>query len=212
MSISDLLKLRLVSKKYRAMADELLFIYLEPNYLRLCVDSRQAVLVKQEVVQTRTPHLDHFRNFLIDPKTQQHLTEVIWYANAPIEVQSVCECLVRLKGGVDLPDDERMSWTEIRKVLKRTEFKLWLNSLATNVDFIDIRNTRKVENIIRLDPLITYERLREVSVAGYKFLIFVAACLQYSTNDHEIAIVREKAEKLEAALELAGRFMDCIKK
>jgi hypothetical protein len=47
---------------------------------------------------------------------------------------------------------------------------------------VPIEATLAVENIIRLDPFITYERLREVSLAGYRLLIKVAAALQVITN------------------------------
>lgn len=92
----------------------------------------------------------------------------------------------------ELDSTSRISWIDIRRILKRSDFKLWLANLAVNVEFIDIkyvlmnscsivylyfkflsclnRDTKKVEQIIRVDPLITYERLREVSMAAYRYV------------------------------------------
>ena len=100
--------------------------------------------------------IDHFKQFLLSPTTMENLNEIIWYAdisiiyssfifpirytNAQIEVQSVCECLVRLFGAFpDLEPSSRISWNDIRKILRRSDFKLWVQNLAVHVEFIDIK-------------------------------------------------------------------------
>jgi hypothetical protein len=62
--------------------------------------------------------------------------------------------------------------------MQKSEFKAWFLNLNSAVNDVSIEATQQVENIIRLDPFITYERLREVSLAGYRLLIKVAAVLQ----------------------------------
>ena len=48
------------------------------------------------------------------------------------------------------------------------------------------------------DATITYERLRDVSTAGYKLLIIVAACLQYGG-------IKEEVRKAQAVVEAVER-------
>jgi hypothetical protein len=62
--------------------------------------------------------------------------------------------------------------------MQRYDFKRWFLALDTSVESIPMPATVFVEHIIRMDPLITYERLRDVSLAGYRLLIKVAAALQ----------------------------------
>jgi hypothetical protein len=154
--------------------------------------------------------MDHYRGFLSAPATNDFLTEIIWYANVPREVQIVMECLCRLKGGIAQPDNERMEWIDIKKIIKRSDFRMWLACLATNVEFIRPSDAKKVEQIIRVDADITYERLRDVSMAGYRLLIQVAACLQFSTISTELEIKRDKLEYYKENQENCANFLDSI--
>ncbi|KAJ3325348.1 hypothetical protein HDV06_004207 [Boothiomyces sp. JEL0866] len=205
-----LLKIRIVNRKLSKLANIELLERSQAKFYLDCVYTREKQLEHKQMQIVKRPLLVHFREFLTAPSTAENLTEVTWFANAPPEVQVVCECLCRLKGGIDLPDDVRMSWSDIRRIMKKQDFKMWLMCLATNVDFISIIDIKKVEQIIRMDPLITYERLREVSMSGYRLLILIAASLQYATNADELSRKRIECEIAESKLDTFSRFMDAI--
>jgi hypothetical protein len=205
-----LLNGRLVCKKWKSISNVVLSERLRSPIVDLSLKARQARLEYKALQVEREPQLEHYREFLTVPGGAEHLSEVLWYSNVPLEVQTVCECLVRLRGGVTLPGTERMQWADIKKSMKRSDFKLWLHCLSSNVEFISISDTRKVEQIIRVDPTITYERLRDVSMAGYRLLILVAASLQFSSISDEIGGLRLKSVILETTLKYTCQFMDSI--
>ncbi|KAJ3268836.1 hypothetical protein HDV01_002155 [Terramyces sp. JEL0728] len=205
-----LLKIRVVNRKLSKLANIELVARAQAKFYQDCIYTREKQLEHNQMKIVKRPLLVHFREFLTAPSTAENLTEVTWFANAPPEVQVVCECLCRLKGGIDLPDDVRMPWGDIRRIMKKQDFKMWLMCLSTNVDFVSIIDIKKVEQIIRMDPMITYERLREVSMSGYRLLILIAASLQYATNADELSRKRVECEIAEAKLDVFSRFMDAI--
>jgi hypothetical protein len=205
-----LLNTRTVSKKWKALSNAVLAERLRSPLVDLSIKARQARLELKALKVEREPQLDHYREFLTAPGNAENLSEVLWYSNVPPEVQTVCECLVRLRGGIALPDSERMAWADIKRIMKKSDFKLWLHCISTNVEFVNISDTRKVEQIIRLDPTITYERLRDVSMAGYRLLIVVAASLQFSSISDEISTLNQKSVMLETTLKYTCQFMDAI--
>jgi hypothetical protein len=205
-----LLTARSVSKLWLKISNAVLADRLRSPLVDMALKTRQAQLELKSLEVEHGPQLDHYRSFLTIPGSTEHLSEIIWYTNVAPEVQTVCECLVRLRGGISLPDTERMSWNDIRKIIKKSDFKLWLHCLGANVEFINISDTRKVEQIIRVDPTITYERLRDVSMAGYRLLILVAAALQFSSISDEVSSVKNKAIALETQLKFTSQFMDAI--
>ncbi|KAJ3214987.1 hypothetical protein HDU67_001004, partial [Dinochytrium kinnereticum] len=100
-------------------------------------------------------------------------------------------------------DPPPMSWSQIKKTMTRYDFKTWLTNLRVGVDYIPFPNVKRVERIIMMDPNVTYERLREVSMAGYKLLIIVAACLQYCAISEDLRVRRRDMVALEKRL---GRY------
>ncbi|KAJ3280020.1 hypothetical protein HDU76_009317, partial [Blyttiomyces sp. JEL0837] len=111
-----------------------------------------------------------------------------------------------------LPPFEPNSWSTIKKTMTRYDFKTWLTNLRVGVDYIPFANVKRVEKIIMMDPDITYERLREVSTAGYKLLILVAACLQYCSiaedlkgRRRDVVLVEKRCSKLKYFLEVGVR-------
>ena len=210
--VGSLLRGRQVCRKWKCFSDDVLLKILEPKYFDLMLSTKQAQEKSAAMKQQKLPLLEHYKDFLTVPTIQENLNEVIWYSNAPYEVQAVVECLVRLRGGVTSERDERISWMELKKTLKSTDFKLWMTSLSTNVEFIQISDTAIVEHIIRVEPLITYERLRSVSMAGYRLLILVAASLQYSSISNDIKLVEHNAVKLTEQLNTQSLFLDAISK
>ncbi|KAJ1551293.1 hypothetical protein HK096_001753 [Nowakowskiella sp. JEL0078] len=140
--------------------------------------------------------------------------EATWYACPPVELQVVCECLCVLKNGDSslVSDEPVRAWPVIKKQISRAEFRNWFTNLRVNVDAIDMGSIKRAERIIMLDPAITYERLREVSTAGYKLLIIVAACLQYRGIAEELRAKGVELADLEKRVERSRNFLRCLSK
>ncbi|KAJ3116365.1 hypothetical protein HDU96_009828 [Phlyctochytrium bullatum] len=105
-------------------------------------------------------------------------------------------------------EETPMTWAQIKKIMTRYDFKTWLTNLRVGVDYIPFPNVKRVERIIMMDPNVTYERLREVSMAGYKLLIIVAACLQYCAISEDLRIRRRDMVALEKRLTRYRVFVD----
>lgn len=207
----SLRKCRLLNRKFYQMSNNILIKVYDPLVHQLNSTYNIACLSYNQLKLIKAPQLDHFKQFLLSPTTMENLSEIIWYTNPQAEVQSVCECLLRLFGAYPHTDSTtRPSWHEMRRILKRSDFKLWMLNLAVNIEFVDIKDTKKVEQIIRVDPLITYERLREVSMAAYRLLILVAASLQYSTISGELDISLDECKDVQQRFQSATMFLDCL--
>ena len=203
-NIEAVLNLRGINRAFLEMANKILRnrlggVYtLKIDALSLCKSGHE------QLVSSREPLLEHYREFLL-PDTSEFLNELCWYATVPREVRIVVQCILRLKG-----HSNANTWSEQRKILKSTDFRLWINSLPVHVNHIDIKNTRAVEYIIRNDPAITYVRLRAVSMAGYQLLIVVAACLQYSSIHDEIDLSKNALDQLARECSTRSQFMAAI--
>jgi hypothetical protein len=209
-SVASLLNARSVNKAWNVLANDILAARLKNELLEVCVLSRNQEIDYKAIKQNCEAELGHYRDFLNVPGTVENLSEVISYINVQHEVQMVCECLVRLRGGVATPYTERMTWKDIRTRMKKSDFKIWLYNLSINVEFIDLEDIHKVENMIRFDVTITYERLRDISLAGYRLLILVAACIQFSIVSNRLSEKKVKTEALQRKLVNASKFMDVI--
>jgi hypothetical protein len=176
-SSSSLLVARIVSRRWSQLSNVILKLRLVSPLSQL---TQRVVCLGQmlrHLQVQKTPHLDHYRDFLRQ-SSPSDLAEVVWYQAPPQELQTVCECLVRLHDTTLKETTTRLEWAITRKKMQKSEFKAWFLNLNSAVNDVSIEATQQVENIIRLDPFITYERLREVSLAGYRLLIKVAAVLQ----------------------------------
>ncbi|KAJ3193706.1 Dynein heavy chain 10, axonemal [Irineochytrium annulatum] len=237
-STSDLLAVRLGSKKMKALSDLTLSARLDLLILNLADRHDLAEDQYRDAEKEKRPHLRHYRNFLRNITTNE-ITEATWYATPPEELKTVCECLCILKGSpltikkqtsaptlavsspsflsvdtdvttgisadasFDAQTEEPMSWATIKKVMTRYDFKTWLTNLRVGVDYVPFQHVKRVEKIIMMDPNVTYERLREVSMAGYKLLIIVAACLQYCSISEDLRLKRKDMVMLDKQL---GRY------
>jgi hypothetical protein len=101
-------------------------------------------------------------------------------------------------------------WALLKKSMSKFDFKNWFIHLNTNVDSIDIQDVYRVEHIIRLDPTITYERLRDVSQIGYKLLIVVAACLQYVKIYTELEAKKRELDTFNYKLVKSNKFLQIV--
>ncbi|KAJ3167214.1 hypothetical protein HDU87_001725 [Geranomyces variabilis] len=100
-----------------------------------------------------------------------------------------------------------LPWSQIKKHMGRYEFKTWLLNLQSNVDHIPHSSIRVVEHIIMIAPDINYDHVRDVSLAGYRLLILVAACLQYANINHDLKAKAAAATKVQRTMENYKRFV-----
>ncbi|KAL2916632.1 hypothetical protein HK105_203744 [Polyrhizophydium stewartii] len=184
----------------------------------LALTTRTLATSHRSVVAVKRPLLTHYRQFLASSSSTE-ITEATWYTTPPAELHTVCECLCILRGAIPPPPagvpeagDGRVPtpWPTLKRIMSRYDFKSWLASMSTSVASIDIVNARRVENIIRMDATITYERLRDVSMAGYRLLIIVAAALQSVTLLDEIATSKAELTAFEAKYDRARKFLFAV--
>ncbi|KAI8808489.1 hypothetical protein BJ742DRAFT_668086, partial [Cladochytrium replicatum] len=226
---SVLLTMRYSSTRMKRLVEVVLASRLESTTTELSV--RRTLSAKRffEAEKVKRPHLRHYRQFLRNISTNE-ITEATWYTTPPPELQTVCECLCILKGtnsfsvgmgnngtatttSTSSPGRSRtpsMTWPTIKKLMTRYDFKTWLTNLRMGVDHIPYAAAKRVERIIMLDPSITYERLRDVSMAGHKLLIIVAACLQYCTISEDLRIKSRELSTIDRSLDRAALLLECV--
>ncbi|KAI9101255.1 hypothetical protein DFS34DRAFT_562169, partial [Phlyctochytrium arcticum] len=223
MTTRELCKTRYVSKSFAAMVSVILTPRVLSRIGNLTVDMVHANTAYTALERSKLPDLHSSRQFLRDiPLTE--VKEATWYATPPAEMQTICECLCILFGQAgstqnrrssnkasshldDMPEvDAPLPWSTIKKIMSRYDFKTWLMNLRTGVDFIPAAQIKKVERILMVDPQITYERVREVSMAGYRLLILVAACWQCGTIMEDLRVMRKAVQTLETKVVNAQQF------
>ena len=206
----DLATLRGVSQHLRAVSESLLIHRLESRVKGLQFQTKELQTQYDSMYAERKPQLRHFRGFLRNLPSS-HLTEVTWYTSPPAELLSVSECLCILKNGQQsVQRGSPGSWTEVKRSMSRYDFKTWFLNLPKTVESIDIQDVSVVQNIIMHDPTITYERLREVSMAGYHLLIVVAACLQFGTLAQDLKTKKTEMKKTQTRLSLNQKFLEAV--
>lgn len=205
----NLLNVRLVSRSFAQLANVSLKYRLQSPLQTLSQKSVTLHAMVRHLRNTKTPHLEHYQEFLRQ-SSPSDLTEVIWYTSPPQELRTVCECLLRLKDPELNKIHDPLSWAFIKRSMSKYEFKSWFLEMQTTVNDISIESTLFVENIIRMDPLITYERLRDVSRAGYRLLIKVAASLQYCNILNEMRKKERESKICDNVLERTIKFTNAI--
>ncbi|KAJ3164324.1 hypothetical protein HDU88_005422 [Geranomyces variabilis] len=234
MPTTQICTMRRVSKTYAALGSIVIAKRIEEQLEDLAVkdvELRAALAAAQAEFGL---HLDHYKQFLRGV-TPSDLTEALWYSNPPEELRAICECLCRLKGlppaaapaaslrrnapapasallrsAADLASLQPLPWSQIKKIMGRYEFKTWLLNLQSNVDHIPHASIRVVEHIIMIDPDINYDHVRDVSLAGYRLLILVAACLQYANINEDLKGKAAAAHKVQRTIENYRSFIDTI--
>ena len=238
LSIPDLCITRLVSRRFRHLSNLTLAPRIEEIVEEMEAQREKLHEHVTESEVTKRPMLRHYRQWLRNVHSHE-ITEATWYANPPKELKVVCECLCILKGVKEPPKSslsstpsksssspsfsstpdssdeidittDRLSWTTIRKHMSRYDFKTWITSLRTTVDTIPFPAIRRVEQIIIRDPNITYERLREVSTAGYNLLILVAACLQYCAIAEDLKVKKSEFFELDKGVARLEMFLSAL--
>ena len=209
---TDLLNVRRTERRMHKLANVVLH-----DRLALPVDILQRTVETlnnsfKSLLNIKKPQMIHYQQFLVDLSSNE-IAEAIWYTSPPHELRTVCECLAILYG-IDVPptnpEQQTQQWAALKKSMARYDFKTWFTNLTTNVQSIPMSSVSQVEDIIRLDPTITYERLREVSLPGYKLLIIVAACLQYVKIWDEVQQRKSELSTFEVKASHAKLFLSCI--
>jgi len=216
LSIADLCATRSVNRRWNTLADVLLkarLVEAVKTQTEEAKAQRETLLALQAEKQ---PLLNHYGEFLLH-MTGSELPESVWYTSPSAELQTVCECLCILKGCVPRRKSESvdnplppMTWLTIRKHMTRFDFKSWMINLRSMVDFVQIHNVKRVENIIMHDPTITYDRLREVSRVGYRYLIVVAAILQYCTIQDAVKVQLKATQSADKILYSNTQFLSSL--
>ncbi|KAI8913332.1 hypothetical protein EDD86DRAFT_104134 [Gorgonomyces haynaldii] len=205
-----LTKSRLVSKRWRGMANFVLHQRLQQPLLALMDKSINLQNTFKSLEAVKKPDMAHYQTFMALADASD-ISESIWYPSPPVELRSVCECLVRLYDRSLIGSDATLQWAVIKKTMSKYEFKQWYINMKDSVKMVEYRSSKDVEDIIRQDPLITYERLRVVSLAGYRILIQVAACLQYCNIQNELHVNETELKAVQSILSKTVKFMNAVK-
>ncbi|KAH6570633.1 hypothetical protein BASA50_002770 [Batrachochytrium salamandrivorans] len=213
-----LLKVRLTSAKIHSLTNVVLSHRFKGPVAMLALTTTTLAANHRNLVAAKSPQLAHYSQFLATSSSTE-ITEVAWYASPPAELQTVCECLCILRGVIPAPTSNQIAtgpgrvrtpWPTLRRIMSRYDFKSWLVNLKENYESIDIAHIRRIEDIIRMDALITYERMREVSLAGYRLLIVVAAALQSGIICNEIVTSKLELKTFDRKYERARRFLAAV--
>ncbi|KAI8914950.1 hypothetical protein DFJ77DRAFT_416300, partial [Powellomyces hirtus] len=224
MPTSQVCTMRTLNRQFAKLGNVVLLARLDARIEGLTLNDIDAKHALADAQAEFGPHLDHYKQFLrrVAPSD---LTEALWYSNPPEVLRAICECLCRLKGvtnetgrnrrnrfthPLDLASVEPMPWSVIKKTMARYEFKTWLLNLQVGVDFIPYNNIRVVEHIIMIAEDINYDHVRGVSLAGYRLLILVAACLQYSNIAEDLRAKRKASAAVEKILTNYRKFIDTV--
>jgi dynein heavy chain len=162
------------------------------------VEKREA----EEALEVALPALEEARNALQD-LDKNDVTEIRSFAKPPPAVQTVCECIVVMKGG------KEVSWKAAKGMMADPGF---LSSLLNmDVDAIKSKQVSAVNGALKKAD-ISMDKMRDISSAGAGLLKFVTAVMGYCSVAKEIKPKREKVALLEKNFMIAKRGLDKIVK
>lgn len=197
-SVQTIAKARTASRSFASLGARLLRIRIQPAVL-VAAENAEVLQTSASEAQTAAgPLLAHYAAFMTEG-AMTDLAEIAWFSAPPHELRAVCECLVRLRDHSLNLSPAPIPWLTTRKILSSYDFKLWFGAMATTVKYVPKTNALCVENIIRNDESITYVRLREVSMPGYRILIKIAAALQYLNIVYDLAIKQLECDSAQVA-------------
>jgi hypothetical protein len=224
----ELVKLRGVSRLIKQMSEVHLITILEEklDFIKTRLDTIKGE--SEETEKRKRPLLLHYQSFLRTPT--EELGELSWMRTCSnVDLRTVClvVCIMAGEFNADLPvlasyttDQlaswiEQVDWTNIRKCLTRPSFKRWCRTMPetyakmlTEIDETTLIKTDICDNLIIAKNL-SYERMREISDAGYRLLIIAAAGLQFThvseelmTSTARVSHVREEFVRLRTYIAL----------
>ncbi|KAI9190360.1 hypothetical protein H9P43_001794 [Blastocladiella emersonii ATCC 22665] len=208
---TDLLVARLTCRALAAAANAVLRPILDRDLPVITLAEERALVYREGVEADAREPLAHNRRFLRTLSTA-HLSELASMKRPPREVVQVAACLAalmgtgksssgsvaRLRHDASSVSYDGTSWTATRRALARPEARAWLAALHTRlppavVNPVGVEAARAA--LVAMG--ISYERMQEVSMAGYRALIVVAACIQYCEHAGRV----EAAKKAHGMLE-----------
>ncbi|GFS12625.1 dynein heavy chain 10, axonemal [Elysia marginata] len=139
----------------------------------------------------------------LDDLDKSDVTEIRSFAKPPREVQTVCECIVVMKG------IREVSWKSAKGMMSEANFLKMLKEL--DVDNIGQRQIGTIKGLLK-DIDMGIEQMKAISRAGAGLLKFVEAVMGYCAVAREIKPKREKVAKLERNFFQAKRDLDKVTK
>ncbi|XP_014674920.1 PREDICTED: dynein heavy chain 10, axonemal-like [Priapulus caudatus] len=164
----------------------------------ITVEKRNA----EDALAAALPALEAARIALED-LDKSDVTEIRSFAKPPKAVQTVCECIVVMRGSKDI------SWKSAKAMMSEANF---LKSLMEmDVDAITTSQTKTIKNLLGTMEA-TLEDMKSISRAGAGLLKFVEAVMGYCAVNKEIKPKREKVARLEKEFHQSKRELDRINK
>ncbi|BFZ18669.1 hypothetical protein BsWGS_21707 [Bradybaena similaris] len=139
----------------------------------------------------------------LDDLDRNDVTEIRSFAKPPREVQTVCECIVVMKGV------REVSWKTAKGMMSEANFLRTLKEM--DVDNISQRQIVTVKGLLK-DIDMTPDQMKTISKAGAGLLKFVDAVMGYCAVAREIKPKREKVAKLERIFFQATRDLEKVTK
>ncbi|PVD32839.1 hypothetical protein C0Q70_08286 [Pomacea canaliculata] len=139
----------------------------------------------------------------LDDLDKSDVTEIRSFAKPPKAVQTVCECIVVMRG------IREVSWKSAKGMMSEANFLRSLTEM--DVDNISQKQTQAVKALLK-DIDMSPEEMKAISRAGAGLLKFVEAVMGYCAVAREIKPKREKVAKLERTYHQAKRDLDKINK
>ncbi|XP_070572584.1 dynein axonemal heavy chain 10-like isoform X2 [Ptychodera flava] len=156
----------------------------------------------EEALQEALPALEAARIALQD-LDKSDVTEIRSFAKPPKPVQTVCECIVVLRG------IKEVSWKSAKAMMAEPNFLKSLQEM--DVDNISGAQVRTVRGFLK-ELNTTPAEMKDISKAGSGLLKFVDAVMGYCDVAREVKPKREKVARLERSYHQAKRELDKITK
>ncbi|ELU10552.1 hypothetical protein CAPTEDRAFT_221643 [Capitella teleta] len=137
----------------------------------------------------------------LDDLDKNDVTEIRSFAKPPKPVQTVCECIVVLKG------IKEVSWKSAKGMMSEANFLKSLKEM--DVDNITTKQVSTAKGFIK-EMDISLQDMKEKSRAGAGLMKFVVAVTGYCDVAKEVKPKREKVAKLERSYHIAKRDLDKI--
>ncbi|XP_060580911.1 dynein axonemal heavy chain 10-like isoform X1 [Ruditapes philippinarum] len=154
----------------------------------------------EEALAAALPALEAAR-LALDDLDKSDVTEIRSFAKPPKAVQTICECVVILRG------IREVSWKSAKAMMAEANFLAALKKM--DVDSITQKQTGATKTLLK-EIDISIDEMKAVSRAGAGLLKFVDAILGYCAVAREIKPKREKVAKLERNYFQAKRDLDKI--
>nr|XP_026696380.1 dynein heavy chain 10, axonemal isoform X1 [Ciona intestinalis]XP_026696381.1 dynein heavy chain 10, axonemal isoform X2 [Ciona intestinalis] len=156
----------------------------------------------EESLAEAMPALEAARLALQD-LDKSDVTEIRSFAKPPKAVQTICECILVMKGYREI------SWKTAKAMMSEGNF---LKSLMEmDVDAIGSNQTRTVKGFLK-NLGVSLPEMKSISTAGHGMMKFVEAVMGYCEVAREIKPKREKVARLERNYHQSKRELDKINK